>query len=384
MSENHGIVTRRRLLPPEPNIFNVLLFSMSYNTISCPSLFWSPAMSSIAPFLHKLRDKKDLSSYETREIFDSIFAGSMSEEHIGAFLLALRRKGETADEILGAVQSMRAKAITVDAPDNAIDIVGTGGDAKGTFNISTAAALTVAACGVPVAKHGNRAATSKSGSSDVLAALGINLEPSLDTLQDCLRQANLCFLFAPTHHPAMRFVAPVRKKLGVRTIFNLLGPLTNPANVKRHVIGVFAPRWLEPMADVLHALGSTHAWITYGQDGMDELTTTAKSDVVTLENDTIKKFSVATEDVGIPRAQPEELQGGDASANATAIRNLLAGEKSSYRDIVMLNAAAGLVVGGKAADLREGVSMAGESLDNGAAQDVLDKLIALTNRGASA
>ena len=340
-------------------------------------------MTSLASFLHKLRDKKDLSSYDTREIFDAIFTGAVSEDAIAAFLLALRRKGETADEILGAVQSMRAKAITISAPENAIDIVGTGGDAKGTFNISTAAALTVAACGVPVAKHGNKAATSKSGSSDVLAALGINLEPSMDTLQECLHEANLCFLFAPNHHPAMRFVAPVRKKLGVRTIFNLLGPLTNPANVKRHVIGVFASEWLVPMADVLHALGSTQAWITYGQDGMDELTTTGKSDVVALEDDLIKTFSVAPEDVGLPRALPEELQGGDPAANAAAIRDLLAGRKSSYRDIVLLNAAAGLVVGGKAAHLREGVSMAGECLDHGAAQGVLEKLVALTNKGAS-
>ncbi|MFA4995461.1 MAG: anthranilate phosphoribosyltransferase [Bdellovibrionales bacterium] len=335
---------------------------------------------SLAPVLHKLRDKENLSVDETREVFDSIFSGDVSEEPLAAFLLALHRKGETSDEILGATLSMRSKALTITAPPDTMDVVGTGGDSKGTFNISTAAALVVAACGVPVAKHGNRAATSKSGSSDVLAALGINLEPPIEILEQCLEEAHLCFLFAPRHHPAMRFVAPVRKKLGVRTIFNLLGPLTNPANVKRHLIGVFAPEWLVPMAEVLHSLGSRSAWLTHGQDGMDEITTVTKSNVASLHGDKIGQFTVSPEDAGMTLANPSELEGGNAAMNAEAIKGLLAGEKSAYRDIVTLNAAAALVVAEKAADLRQGSEIASEHIDNGAAQDVLQKLVELTNK----
>ncbi|MFA5040523.1 MAG: anthranilate phosphoribosyltransferase [Bdellovibrionales bacterium] len=337
----------------------------------------------IATALHKLRDKESLSVAETREIFDSIFLGDVSEEAIAAFLLALHRKSETSDEILGAVQSMRSKALTIKAPKEAMDIVGTGGDSKGTFNISTAAAMAVAACGIPVAKHGNRAATSQSGSSDVLAALGVNLDPPIEILEQCLAEARLCFLFAPKHHPSMRFVAPVRKKLGVRTIFNLLGPLTNPANVTRYLIGVFSPDWLKPMAEVLHSLGSRSAWLTHGHDGMDEITTTEKTSVVSLKGDEIHSFIVSPEDAGLTHALPDELQGGDAASNANKIRSLLAGEKSAYRDIVTLNAAAALVVSGKASDLRDGASMASECLDNGAAQDVLQTLIKLTNQKSS-
>ncbi|MDD3371892.1 MAG: anthranilate phosphoribosyltransferase [Alphaproteobacteria bacterium] len=329
--------------------------------------------------LHKIRNKENLTVDETREIFDSIFKGALPEDHVAALLLALRRKGETREEIQGAVESMNAKAITITAPPGAIDIVGTGGDSKGTYNISTAAALVTAACGVPVAKHGNKAATSKSGSSDVLAALGLNLEPPFEVLEQCLAEAKLCFLFAPKHHPAMRFVAPVRKKLGVRTIFNLLGPLTNPARVKRHLIGVFGAEWLVPMAEVLHALGSESAWITHGQDGMDEITTTAKTSVVSLNGDEIAKFAISPEDANLTYSSPQELQGGDAATNAQSIRNLLSGEKSAYRDIVTLNAAAALIVAGKAADLSTGAEMASEVLDNGAAEEVLNKLVELTN-----
>jgi len=335
---------------------------------------------SLAPVLHKLRNKENLSVAETREVFDSIFAGAVPEDHIAAFLLALHRKGETADEILGAVLSMRDKALEISAPEDAIDIVGTGGDSKGTFNISTAAALVVAACGVSVAKHGNKAATSKSGSSDVLSALGINLEPPIEILEQCLEEAHLCFLFAPRHHPAMRFVAPIRKKLGVRTIFNLLGPLTNPANVKRHLIGVFSAEWLVPMATVLHSLGSESAWLTHGQDGMDEITTVTKSNVVSLTGDEIRQFVLSPEEAGLTPCLPHELEGGNVYMNAEAIKKLLAGEKSAYRDIVTLNAAAALVVAGNAADVREGAEIASEHIDNGAAQDVLQKLITLTNK----
>ncbi len=333
----------------------------------------------LATLLYKLRERENLSESETRKVFDDIFSGEMPEERIAAFLLALRRKGETVPEILGAVKSMRAKAKTIPAPPDAIDIVGTGGDAKGTLNISTAAALVVAGCGLPVAKHGNRAATSLSGSSDVLAALGLNLEPPMDVLEKCLHEANLCFLFAPRHHPAMRFVAGVRKKLGVRTIFNLLGPLTNPANVACHLIGVFSAEWLTPMAEVLGALGSKAAWVTHGRDGMDELTTTDASDVAALKDGTITSFTLSPQAFGLAPPAPEALQGADAAANAQAIKTLLKGEKSAFRDIVALNAAAALVVGGKASDISHGLVLAFESLDSGAAEKVLRKLIELTN-----
>jgi len=334
----------------------------------------------LSPFLAKLQKRQALSVEQAQAAFDAIFTGSVPEEQIGSFLLALHEKGETTNEILGAVISMRAHAVTITAPENAIDIVGTGGDAHGTLNISTAAALVVAGCGVPVAKHGNRAATSKSGSSDVLAALGINLEPPLPVLEQCLAEANLCFLFAPRHHPAMRHVAAVRKKLGVRTILNLLGPLTNPAQVKKHLIGVYSKEWLRPMADVLHTLGSQTAWLTHGHDGMDELTTVTPSDVVALQNSAIKTFTLSPHDTGLQPPTPQDLQGGDATHNAEALKRLLSGEKSAYRDIVTLNAAAALLVADQATDLTHGITLAAESLDSGAARDTLQKLVEVTNR----
>ena len=329
--------------------------------------------------IHKIRDGKDLSSEETKIIFDEIFSGDVEEERIGAFLLALRRKGETVEEILGAAQSMRGKALTISAPDNAMDIVGTGGDSKGTYNISTATALVVASCGVPVAKHGNRAATSKSGSSDVLAALGVNLDAPFPILEKCLRETNLCFLFAPKHHPAMKHVAAIRKKLGVRTIFNLLGPLTNPANVKKHLIGVYSDKFLLPLAEVLHDLGSHSAWITHGRDGMDEITTTAITDVVSLSNDELSRFEIAPQDLDLHIADEKELIGGDAQENAKAINSLLAGEKTAYRKAVIINAAAALVIAGKATDMKHGVSLAGESIDLGQAAETLRKIVKTTN-----
>ncbi len=334
---------------------------------------------SLAEVLHKLRDRQNLTEAETRAVFDDIFSGDLAEERIAAFLLALHRKGEAADEILGAVRSMRARAKTITAPPNAIDIVGTGGDAKGTMNISTAAALVAAACGLPVAKHGNRAATSLSGSSDVLAALGINLEAPFEILEQCLAEAKLCFLFAPRHHPAMRHVAAVRKKLGVRTIFNLLGPLTNPAKVTRHLIGVYSTEWLMPMAEVLHALGSSSAWLSHGQDGMDEITIASKTDVVAFQDGKIRPFTISPEELGLLPSSPDALKGGDAAYNAEAIKKLLKGEKSAYRDIVLINAAAALVVGEKAGDLTEGIKLAADNIDSGGAEDVLQKLIRVTN-----
>jgi anthranilate phosphoribosyltransferase len=264
-----------------------------------------------------------------------------------------------------------------------VDIVGTGGDGRNTLNISTAAALVVAGCGVPVAKHGNRAATSASGSSDVLAALGVNLEPPLGLVEQCLHEAGICFLFAPRHHPAMRHVAAIRRKLGVRTIFNLLGPLTNPANVKRHLIGVYEAVRLRPMAETLQKLGSETVWLTHGRDGMDELTTTDASSAVSLSNGVLKEFDIVPEQAGLARARAEQLRGGDAAFNAAALKRLLDGEQGPYRDIVLLNAAAALAVAGKAPDLAKGAVLAAQALDSGAARDKLQKLIAWTNRAAA-
>lgn len=333
----------------------------------------------ITPFLAKIETGQDLSTVEAQQAFDTIFEGQVPAEQIGAFLLSLHKKGETVNELLGAVKSMRSKAITIKAPLEAIDIVGTGGDAHGTLNISTAVALVVAGCGVPVAKHGNRAATSKSGSSDILTALGLNLEPSLPVLEKCLAEANLCFLFAPRHHPAIKHVTEVRKKLGVRTIFNLLGPLTNPANVRKHLIGVYELEWLGPMAEVLKLLGSETAWLAHGHDGMDEITTTGPTDIVELRANMIQHFTLEPSQLGLQQASLADLKGGDAAENAVALRDLLKGKKGPYRDIVAFNASAALIVAGKASDLRQGMQLAESSIDNGAAQRTLEAVIRLTN-----
>ncbi len=329
--------------------------------------------------LQKVENGQDLSAAEAHTAFDQIFEDKVPAEQIASFLLGLHKKGETVNELIGAVTSMRGKMISIKAPPGAIDIVGTGGDAQGTFNISTAVALVVAACGVPVAKHGNRASTSRSGSSDILAALGINLEPDLTILERCLNEAHLCFLFAPRHHPAMKHVAEVRRSLKSRTIFNLVGPLTNPANVKRHLIGVYELEWLGPMAEVLKELGSEDAWLAHGHDGMDEITTTSPTDIVELRNGQVRHFSLAPEELGLPRASLENLKGGDAAHNADALKKLLKGERGPYRDIVLMNAAAALAVAGKYEDLPHGIAKATEAIDNGLARRTLDILINLTN-----
>jgi anthranilate phosphoribosyltransferase len=329
--------------------------------------------------LKKIENGDGLSADEARTAFDEIFTGDVPPAEIAAFLLALCRKGETVDELLGAVTSMRGKMIAIKAPPGAIDIVGTGGDAHGTYNISTAVALVVAACGVPVAKHGNRASSGRSGSSDILAALGLNLEPDLDLMERCLEEANLCFLFAPRHHPAMKHVAEVRRKLGMRTIFNLVGPLTNPANVMRHLIGVYELEWLGPMAEVLKQLGSEAAWLAHGQDGMDEISTTAPTDVVELRHHFVRHFSLTPEQLGLPRARLDDLKGGDAKRNAEELKRLLLGHKGPYRDIVLINASAALAVAGFSDDLNKGLARAADAIDGGGAQRTLDTLVRLTN-----
>jgi anthranilate phosphoribosyltransferase len=297
--------------------------------------------------------------------------------------MALRVRGETVDEITGAVRTMRAKALRIEAPPGAIDTCGTGGDASGTFNVSTATALIAAACSVPVAKHGNRALSSKSGSADILTALGVNIDAEMSLVQEALNEVGIAFLMAPRHHSAMRHVGPTRVELGTRTIFNLLGPLSNPAGAKRQVVGVFAPHWVRPMAEVLGRLGGERAWVYHGA-GLDELTTAGTSEVAELKGGEVRTFQVTPEDAGLPRARIEDLKGADPAANAERMRALLAGETGPIRDIVLLNAAAALVVADRAADLRAGVRLAAEALDSGAVRRTLDRLVEVTNRKAPA
>jgi len=274
---------------------------------------------------------------------------------------------------------MRAKMLPVAAPVGAIDVVGTGGDGSGSYNVSTLAALIVAACGVPVAKHGNRAASSKSGTADTLAALGVKIGVAPELVERCVREAGIGFMLASTHHAAMRHVAPTRAELGTRTIFNLLGPLANPAGVKRQLIGVFSAAWLTPMAEVLRNLGSERVWITHGADGLDEMSTTGPTKVVELKNGAIRAFEVAPEEVGLKRVELAALKGGDAAHNAAALQAVLKGARNAYAEIAMLNAAGALVVAGKARELAEGVAMAADALSSGAAARILERLVAVSN-----
>jgi len=333
----------------------------------------------LKPVLAQVADGATLSIEEAEHAFDIIMSGEAQESQIGAFLMALRLRGETVDEITGAVRTMRAKATHINAPDDAIDIVGTGGDGSGSFNISTGAALVVAGCGVPVAKHGNKAMSSKTGTADVLTTLGVNLDADFPLIEQSIRDAGIGFMLAPRHHSAMRFVGPVRAALGVRTIFNILGPLANPAGVKRQFSGVFSREWVEPMAHSLNHLGCDAAWVVHGLDGLDELTTTASSFVAELKDGKVSTFEVSPEDAGLPFARPEDLKGGDGSVNAAAIRDLLDGEPCPYRDVVLFNASAALIVAGKAENLKQGVELAAESIDSGRAKAGLEKLVKITN-----
>jgi anthranilate phosphoribosyltransferase len=336
-------------------------------------------MDTFKPFIAKIAAGESLSRSEAETAFDALLSGDVTPAQMGGFLIGLRLRGETIEEITGAVAAMRAKMLRVAAPASAIDIVGTGGDGHGTYNISTLTALIVAACGVPVAKHGNRAASSKSGSSDVLAALGVKLGLTPEGARACLDQAGLCFMAAPTHHAAMRHIAAVRSELGTRTLFNLLGPLSNPAGVTRQVLGVFSRAWLLPLAEVLHNLGAERVWLVHGADGLDEVTTTGSTYVAALENGKVRSFEIAPEDIGIPRATLAELRGGDALHNAAALKAVLDGARTPYRDIAVFNAAAALVVAEKAANLAEGAKLAAGALDRGAAAAVLAKLIKVSN-----
>jgi anthranilate phosphoribosyltransferase len=316
---------------------------------------------------------------EAAHVFDKMMSGEATPAQMGGLLMALRVRGETVDEITGAVSTMRAKMLPVEAPADAIDVVGTGGDGAGTYNISTCAAFIVAGAGVPVAKHGNRALSSKSGAADALMALGVKIDLEPPAISRCIKEAGIGFMFAPVHHPAMKHVGPTRVELGTRTIFNLLGPLSNPAGVKRQMVGVFSKHWIEPVAEVLNALGSDRAWIVHGSDGLDEITTTGPTFVAELTGGKIKTFEIKPEDAGLARVKAEDLKGADGAHNAAALRAVLDGRPGPYRDVAILNAAASLVVAGKASALADGVKLAAKSVDSGSAKARLDKLVQVSN-----
>ena len=336
-------------------------------------------MTDFKEIIGEVASGKPLTQAQAETAFDIMMSGDATPAQMGAFLMALRVRGETVDEITGAAKTMRAKALHIEAPLGAIDTSGTGGDASGTYNISTAAAIVVAACGVPVAKHGNRALSSKSGSAEVLVALGVNIDADMALVKQALWEARIGFLMAPRHHGAMRHVAGARVELGTRTIFNLLGPVSNPAGAKRQLVGVFAGEWVEPLARVLGNLGSERAWVVHGSDGLDELTTTGPSTVAELKDGTVRTFEVHPEDAGLFLATPADLKGGDADTNAQALSAVLAGEHGPYRDIVLLNAAAALVVADAASDLPAGVARARDAIDSGDARETLAQMIRITN-----
>jgi anthranilate phosphoribosyltransferase len=335
-------------------------------------------MTDLRPLLAQVAAGRALTESDAEAAFDIIMSGNATPSQIGAFLMGLRVRGETVEEIAGAARIMRAKALAIDAPPGTIDTCGTGGDNSGTFNVSTASALVVAGCGVPVAKHGNRALSSRSGSADVLTALGVNIDADLQVVRRCLWEVGIGFLMAPRHHSATRHVAPTRVELATRTIFNLLGPLSNPANARRQLVGVFAPEWVVPMAEVLGRLGAEHAWVVHGS-GLDELTTAGVSTVAEFKDGRLSSFEIAPEDVGLPRSRLDDLKGGEPAHNAALMRALLEGGRGPLRDIVLLNSAAALLVAGRAQQMRAGVDLAAQSLDSGAARRVLERLVAETN-----
>jgi len=333
----------------------------------------------LKPLIAKAASGEPFDVEEARQVFDIMMAGDATPTQIGAILMALRVRGETIDEITGAVSAMRARMTPVEAPEGAMDIVGTGGDASGTYNISTCSALVVAGAGVPVAKHGNRALSSKSGAADVLSSLGIKLDIDAEHIGRCIREAGIGFMFAPNHHSAMRHVGPSRVELGTRTIFNLLGPLCNPANVKHYMLGVFAAEWVEPLARVLANLGAETAWVVHGSDGLDEITTTGPTHVAELKDGAIRTFEVSPSDFGLPTASPALLKGGSGKENAVALMGVLKGESGAYRDIVLANSAAALIVAGLAETISDGMALAADSINSGKALATLDRLVSISN-----
>lgn len=329
----------------------------------------------------RVADGGKLSEPEAEMAFDIIMSGNATPSQMGGFLMALRVRGETVEEITGAARTMRAKMLRIPTPEGAVDTVGTGGDGTRTYNISTAAAFVVAGAGVVVAKHGNRALSSRAGAADVLTHLGVNIDCDMSLVQAALDEAGICFFMAPRHHSAMRHVGGTRVELGTRTIFNILGPLSNPGGVKRQLIGVFSKDWVVPMAETLRKLGSERAWVMHG-DGLDEITTTGVTTVASLEDGRIETFEITPEDAGLPRASLDQVRGGDPEHNATALRAVLDGVPGPYRDIVLMNAAGALIIAGKVADMKGGVALAAETLDSGRAKAKLGALVAITNRSA--
>ncbi len=328
--------------------------------------------------IQKVATGATLSEAEMRTALETMTDGHATHAQMGAFLMALRVRGETIEEITGASQMMRSRMHKVEAPEGAVDIVGTGGDNHGTYNVSTCACLVAAGAGLKLAKHGNRSVSSISGASDVLSALGVKLDVSPAKVSQEIREAGVGFMWAPMHHPAMKHWAPVRAELGIRTLFNLLGPISNPAGVKRQVVGVFSWQWVEPIAHVLNNLGTVHAWVVHGHDGLDELTTTGSTDVAEVKDGRVRVFEVTPADAGLPPAKLSDLKGGDAKTNAAAILDVLDNKPGPFRDIVLLNAAAALVVGDKAQSLAEGVEQSAKAIQSGAARRALDKLIAVS------
>lgn len=314
--------------------------------------------------------------FETaREAFDLMMAGEVTPAQIAGLLMAMRVRGESVDEMTAGAMAMRERMIRLKAPADAIDVVGTGGDSAGTFNISTASAFVIAGAGVTVAKHGNRNLSSRSGSADVLMALGVDIDCPFPQIERSIAEAGLGFMMAPRHHGAMRHVAGPRSELGTRTIFNLLGPLTNPAGVRRQLVGVFAPEWVEPVAQALVKLGSERVWVVHGRDGLDELTTTGPSLVAAWDGERLETFEVTPEDAGLTRARPDDLKGGDPAFNAQAIQAMLAGRPGPLRDAAIMGAAGALIVAGRAATLREGADLAAQSIDSGRARHALHHLV---------
>src|SRR5689334_14528341 len=336
-------------------------------------------MDDLKSIIGKVATGATLSRDEAASAFDSMMSGEATPSQMGGLLMALRVRGETVDEITGAVSAMRAKMLRVNAPAEAIDIVGTGGDGSGSVNVSTCASFIVAGTGVPVAKHGNRALSSRCGAADVLASLGVRIDLKPEQVGRCVKEAGIGFMFAPAHHPAMKNVGPTRVELATRTIFNLLGPLSNPAGVNRQMVGVFSRQWVQPLAQVLKNLGSESIWVVHGSDGLDEITLTGPTFVAALEKGNIRSFEVTPEQAGLKCVAGQTLKGGDANVNAVALQGVLDGMPSPYRDVALLNAAAALIVAGRARDLNEGVALGVQSIDSGAAASRLKQLIAVSN-----
>jgi anthranilate phosphoribosyltransferase len=336
-------------------------------------------MNALKPLLAKVSDGRSLSHEEAVAAFQILMSGEATPSQIGAFLMALRVRGETVEELSGAVTVMREKMLRVEAPADAIDIVGTGGDSSGSFNISTCAAIVAAGAGLKVAKHGNRALSSRSGSADVLVALGVKLDTSPEKISECIREAGVGFMFAPQHHTSMKHVGPTRVELGTRTIFNLLGPLSNPAGVKRQITGVYSKAWVEPFAQVLKSLGSEACWICHGKGGVDEIISTGTTWIAELKDGEVREFNFTPESVGIARSNPEDLKGGDASENAGALKTVLSGQPSAFADAAVMTAGAAIVVAGKAKNLKSAIMIARDAVASGKAAKVLKQLVEVSN-----